>query len=184
LTLTFKENVREVKKANYEYTKFIQRFNYELGYKKGYLKYVVVIQFQERGAVHYHMAFFNLPYVKDLKNKLLKIWGKGFTNFRKIKNVRNVGRYMTRYMTKDINDNRLYGQKCYFGSNGLKKPLATNNQNLIESLFLLNLLPEYLKKIESNFPSDFCESVNYREFDLTERQGLLKTILALFAMVE
>jgi hypothetical protein len=184
LTLTFKDNVKDIKTANREYSKFIQRLNYEMGCKKSYLKYVVVIEFQKRGAVHYHMVFFNLPFTENLKEKFLDIWGKGFTKYQKIKNVRNVGRYMTKYMTKDINDKRLYGQKCYFGSNNLKKPISTNNQDLVESLFLLNLLPEYLKTFEKDFESEFCESINYREYDLTKRQQLKETILALFAMVK
>lgn len=184
LTLTFKDNVRDIKLANREYSKFIQRFNYEMGYKKSYLKYSVAIQFQDRGAVHYHMVFFNLPYVKDLKNKLLKIWGKGFTNFRKIKNVRNVGNYMTKYMAKDVNDKRLYGQKCYFGSRGLKKPFVSNDKKLIDFIYALGFLPDSGKVFDKTFKSDFCETINSREYDLTKEQEKRKAILALFAMVK
>jgi len=184
VTLTFKDNLTDIQEANYEYKKFIQRINFALGYKANRLKYVVVIQFQKRGAVHYHLVFFNLPYVKDLKNELLKIWKNGFTNFRKIRNVKNVGRYMTRYMAKDVNDKRLYGQKCFFGSNFLKQPIIKNNRDLIESVFILSLLPESLKVFEKDFESDYCGSINYREYDLTKRQKLRETILALFAMVK
>ena len=43
LTLTFRENVTDITYANMEYTKFVQRLNYELtGLKKAYIKYVYV----------------------------------------------------------------------------------------------------------------------------------------------
>ena len=57
LTLTFEENIIDIKRANYEFTKFIQRLNNHItGYKKSYLKYVNAIEFQKRGAVHYHQC--------------------------------------------------------------------------------------------------------------------------------
>jgi len=55
LTLTFRENVQNIKQANYEFNKFIKRLNYRLyGTKKVNLKYTTVIEFQKRGAIHYH----------------------------------------------------------------------------------------------------------------------------------
>lgn len=89
IILTFAENITNTETANYEFTKFIQRFNYEIIHKKSYLQYSVVIEFQKRGAIHYHVVFYNLPFVKDLKSKLLKLWGNGFTKqFFLIKLVR------------------------------------------------------------------------------------------------
>ncbi len=176
ITLTFAENITEVEKANYEFTKFIQRFNYEIIHKKSYLKYTVVIEFQERGAVHYHVVFYNLPFIKNLKNKLLKIWGCGFTNYRKIKNVKDVGNYMSKYMTKHINDARLYGKKCYFPSRGLKKPIVKNDQNAVD--FVLNFLPESAIVYDKTFPHKQCDSIHFTRYDLTNEQELIKSLLA------
>ena len=50
LTLTFKENIQDIKQANYEFKKFIQRLNYYcFGVKKNNLKYTCVVEFQKRG---------------------------------------------------------------------------------------------------------------------------------------
>ena len=83
LTLTFKENITDLKEANYEFTKFIRRLNYETNaiegrdLKKSNLKYLSVFELQKRGAIHYHMIFFNLPYMEDVYRKMYKIWGQG-----------------------------------------------------------------------------------------------------------
>lgn len=176
LTLTFAENVTDTKIANYEFTKFIQRFNYEIIHKKSYLQYSVVIEFQKRGAVHYHLVFYNLPFIKDLKNKLIKIWGNGFTNYRKIKNIKNVGSYMCKYMTKELDGTKLYGQKCYFSSRGLHKPVTKNNPGVGE--YILAFLPSSTMVYEKIFDSKYCKSVHYRQYDLTNEQELKKTLLA------
>ena len=49
LTLTFKENIQDIKQANYEFKKFIKRLNYKVyGTKKAILKYTTVIEFQKK----------------------------------------------------------------------------------------------------------------------------------------
>lgn len=69
--MTSEENITDIKIANVEFKKFIQR----LKWSREDFKYLAVIQFQERGAIHYHMLA-NLDYIP--KAKLNKIWGKGF----------------------------------------------------------------------------------------------------------
>ena len=59
-TLTFENNETDIQKCDKEFKKFIQRLKYT--YKLKDFKYLAVIEFQERGAVHYHIIC-NLPYV-------------------------------------------------------------------------------------------------------------------------
>ena len=62
ITLTFADNIQDLFIANAEFTLFIKRLNYYVfKQKKSILKYLVVPEFQKRGAVHYHIIFFNLP---------------------------------------------------------------------------------------------------------------------------
>lgn len=85
ITLTFAKNERDIKYTNYQYKKFIQRLNYSiLNQKKNYFKYAVVIEFQKRGAIHYHALFFNLPYIEN--KGLQKLWSNGFVKINKIDN--------------------------------------------------------------------------------------------------
>lgn len=100
LNLTFAENITDIKRANYDFTKFKQRLDYEItGKKKSYLKYAGVIEFQKRGAVHYHILIFNMPFMENIYDKIEDIWGKGFIIIRAINNIQNIASYVCKYMT-------------------------------------------------------------------------------------
>ncbi|WP_052585065.1 rolling circle replication-associated protein [Anoxybacillus thermarum] len=161
-TLTFKENVQDIKMANYEFKKFRQRLEYHLELK---LKYVAVIEFQKRGAIHYHMVTFNMPYVPHAD--LERIWGHGFVKVNAIDEVDNVGAYVTKYMTKDNDDERLKGEKCYFSSRGLIKPA----EEIIKKEDL-NALREALspnKVYENTFDSEHLGLINYQQYNLKRK---------------
>lgn len=117
LTLTFARNVQDIDEGNKAFKNFRRRLEYEIN---GKLKYVCVVEFQERGAVHYHLVVFNLPYIPA--ERLARIWRHGYIKINVIKDVDNVGAYMAKYMGKDVTDERLIGEKCYFSSRGLHKP--------------------------------------------------------------
>lgn len=154
LTLTFRENIKDIKRANSIFKNYIKRLNYFIqtkyfkDVKYDGLKYVSVIEFQDknnRGAVHYHILLFNMPYISH--SKLMELWKYGgvyiegfIRNNKKInfayskkdkcfkstgQVIKNVGAYITKtmnYMIKNLSDERLRGQKCYLLSKGLLKP--------------------------------------------------------------
>jgi len=108
-------------RANNEFKKFIQR----LKYNYGDFRYLVVVEFQKRGAIHYHMLS-DFGYIEQYD--LEKIWGNGFVwindllKVNKGKPVDNVGAYIVKYMNKNIIDKRLMGKKAYFTSRNLIRP--------------------------------------------------------------
>ena len=139
LTLTFADNVTDWEWANKEFKKFVMRLNYWCyGSKVSDLRYISVPELQERGAIHYHILFFNLPYID--KSVVQELWGLGSTRIeqeRKFQDMEgdNLGRYITKYMTKQFyskdkegNDNFYYskdlweGKKIFFASRNLIKP--------------------------------------------------------------
>lgn len=135
-TLTFGENITDLQSANRQFRNFIQRLNYNIyGEKKAVLKYLVVPEFQERGAVHYHAVFFNLPYLENIYDQVLDIWGNGFTFVETIKDLHHLTAYVTKYITKNNKDERLSAEKSYFCSKGLYKPLVIRRPALIDSIF-------------------------------------------------
>ena len=161
VTLTFGEDVRDIKKANYEFKKFKQRLETKIDKK---LQYVCVIEFMQNGRVHYHCVMFNLPYIK---NKVLAdIWGNGHVKINKIDNVDNVGAYVCKYMTKDGDDERLHGQKMYFSSRGLKKPLEIKKEEEVDNLAVA--LPPSALTFEKVFQSEY-NSVHYRQYNINRR---------------
>lgn len=165
VTLTFKDNVTDLDTANYEFKKFIQRLNYEIyGKKCSYLKYTVVPEFQQRGAVHYHVIFYNLPYTKS--NIIENVWGNGFIKINKIDDVDNVGAYICKYLTKDNGDDRLRGRKCYFNSRGLKKPIE-RYFDFDDLEGIKKSLPGQAMTYKSEFESEYVGKIIYEQYNLS-----------------
>lgn len=156
LTLTFKDNITDLDFANNEFKKFIKRLNYHFDIK---VKYSCVIEFQKRGAIHYHCILYNLNGKVDLK-KLNDIWGHGFIKLNKIKGVDNVGAYICKYMTK-TDDKRLEGRKMYFNSRNLNKPTEIKDPEIVNALVgsLQNQSPKY----ENSFSNEY-NSINYKQY--------------------
>lgn len=162
ITLTFKENITDLQLANYEFKKFVQRWQYKLGYK---LQYSVVVEFQKRGAVHYHSIFYNIPHKVNL-NDLRAVWGLGSVNVKRINHVDNVGAYMVKYMSKNSDDERLKGQKMYFNSRGLKKPEIIMDCDLVNSVLmsLQDQSPKYSTSYDIFYNDAVQNSVIYKQY--------------------
>ena len=161
VTLTFGEDVRDIRKANYEFKKFKQRLETKIDKK---LQYVCVIEFMQNGRVHYHCVMFNLPYIK---NKVLAdIWGNGYVKINKIDSVDNVGAYVCKYMTKDGDDERLHGQKMYFSSRGLKKPLEIKKEEEVDNLAVA--LPPSALTYETTFENEH-NTIVYKQYNMKRR---------------
>lgn len=75
--------------------KFIQRLKYKFGKD---IKYLAVIEFQQRGAVHYHVLS-DIPYIKQ--DELQDLWGQGFVFINAISHVDNI-----RSLYRKIHDKR------------------------------------------------------------------------------
>jgi len=118
-----KSEHNDIKEANKFFKLFNLRFKHYLN-KNGFAKakYISIVEFQKRGAVHYHVIYFNLPYIQNIKPILSKLWGHGFIQFKKVKFIRNMSSYLTKYLQKGLMDKRLRGKKAYSCSKGLIKP--------------------------------------------------------------
>lgn len=158
ITLTFKDNVTDLKEANNEFVKFRKRLSRWLGIP---LQYIAVLQFQYRGAVHYHLLM-NCPYIDNAV--LARLWRHGFVRINRIDNVDNIGAYITRYMTKDTLDERLAGVKCYFTSHNLKKPEETTDEETISAV--LETLDVKRVACSCSFDSDYYGEIRYTQFVL------------------
>lgn len=159
ITLTFKDNITDVKWANKEFKKYMQRMRYRYGKD---FKYANVIQFQKRGAVHYHMMS-DLPYIphEDLEN----IWGHGFVGINKIDHVDNVGAYMIGYMAEDMTDTRLMGQKSYMTSRNLERPreyVGDEAEMIIKALELEDKKTVY----NSSYTTEHLGLALYKQYNL------------------
>ena len=166
-TLTFKDNVTDLKYANKQFRCFIKRLNrYLAKIGKSSVEYVAVVEFQKRGAIHYHLLC-NLPFISA--KTLQEIWGNGFIRINKIDDVDNVGAYVTKYMTKDNEDERLVGNRSYFTSQGLNKPIEivnTDIENIIQSALLLGDLTTKKEPYNTTFENEYLGTIEYNQIVL------------------
>lgn len=152
ITYTFAECVTSLQQANRDYGKFTKRLNYQVyGYKCSELKYLVVPEFQKRGAVHYHSVYFNLPYVEKIYDFIGSVWGLGFSNVQAVDNIEHLTNYVSKYFSKQSSDHRFYGEKKYFTSRGLHKPREYRTPAVIETLLSSCEEPTYSKEFKSDY---------------------------------
>lgn len=169
-TLTFKENITDHEQANAMFRSFIKRLNYALFKKHSGLKYVCVVERQERGALHYHIVMFNMPFMPV--DELADIWGHGFVRINAIDEVDNLGSYVVKYMEKTMHDMqsaktaKVKDKKLYFASRGLYKPIEISDgteqgrQDLKDMAAELKGHEVYRKKYENEHYETF-EVIQY-----------------------
>lgn len=163
VTLTFAEHITELAAANNKFKKFILRLNYKMFNSKcSNIQYSVVPEFTKKGRVHYHVIFYNLPYVKA--DKLSDIWGNGFIKINKIDNCDNVGAYVSKYMTKD--NIEIQGKKSYFNSRGLFQPTEITEKEMVESL--RNSLPLESVTYTATFENDYLGNITYCQYNFNK----------------
>lgn len=173
LTLTFKDNISDLTIANYEFEKFIKRVNYNVfKSKKANLKYTAVIEYQERGAIHYHIIIYNMPYVHW--DKLLDLWDRDYKGgiwINKIESIDNVGAYVSEYLGDsekgqghDVKDDRLEGRKSYFSSRGLFKPIEITDKKIVEQVS--TALPSHTLKYSAEFSNEYLGDISYKQYNL------------------
>lgn len=175
LTLTFAENVTDLDQAHTEFDKFNKRMRR----KYGDYKYAAVVEFQKRGAVHYH-TISNLPYIP--KDELARIWRQGFVRINDIAHVDNVGAYLSKYMTKENADIRLRGRKSYFASKGLDRPLILKGEqaDIVMDMYQLETKKEVYA---SCYESEHHGLITYKQYNLKRLSQASKTSLELSPMV-
>jgi hypothetical protein len=156
-TLTFRENIQDTKKANAIFRNFIRRVSYHFGI---HVKYIVVLEFQKRGAIHYHGIFFNVPEMTKKDLQALWLSDSPQVDIEYPKGIRSVGAYIAKYIGKDLNDVRLFDTKAYLTSRNLKRPVITTDDDTIDFI-LQNATMEEIAKVV-NLRS---EILKYRKYE-------------------
>lgn len=182
ITLTFDTNkntdinINDISDANKKFNiwkTYIKRL-------KNDFKYISVPEFQKRGAVHYHLLT-NLDYntspllLQEIKTwnkksrsyktgKPIKGWKYGYSMAIPLEGINIVG-YMSKYMTKDI-DNRLFGYRKYSCSYNLKKPseVYIDFDNPKDVLYYLKSLNDMIVCYENKYYDKFGNEVIYIEY--------------------
>lgn len=157
ITLSFKNNETNISKAKKKLERWVEKMR-EL-YPD--FIYAYVIEFQERGAVHFHLICrlddgnvvskkrfkeFRATWERqggiNIKGLAMKYIPKkiqeevnkeleSLPDHKKMQNVWSVGRYLTSYLEKDAASVRLFGSKLYGNSQGLKEEIKLTDSKKI-----------------------------------------------------
>lgn len=171
LTLTYKENIQDRDYSNSEFKKFVQRI------KRQYpdFEYIAVIEYQERGAIHYHMICNHLKLewkndkeLKKLENAFSeRYWNSnGWVDIQRLYNVDNVGAYLIKYLAKDRQKGYEFSKRNYLCSRGLKKPVIHS-----DPIAVMNSVSDWIPSYTSSYDSVYNGKVIYREYNL-KRSGV------------
>lgn len=159
LTLTFGDcdfDINDPRVCNPKFSKFMGKLR---SLYPGF-KYLGVLEFQKRGAVHYHVLN-DLPFID--KDELADLWGYGFIDIRRPDYV--AGIYLYKYLAKDLHDEKLKNVRVYFQSKNLKKPVSKKGIPAFDVI-------QKVKDFEIHFTNEYVNKYNggtvkYLQFKVT-----------------
>lgn len=102
ITLTYEKDETDAKRSKQHLRAFIKRL--VRAYPKAKMGFVWRMEFQERGAIHFHICAFGLPFVP--KENIQRIWGevsnqeRPFTRIEMIYSTKKVMNYVSKYVAK------------------------------------------------------------------------------------
>lgn len=128
VTLTYRDNMTNVKQLYKDMDKFIKKLKYHYGQ----LKYIYTVEPQGRGAWHSHLVVEFLEYKEifiDNDKEMYKLWGNGFTKTQRPKGIKSIGAYLSSYLTDIIGSDgkKKKGQRLYLYPAGLNIYRASRN---------------------------------------------------------
>jgi len=135
-SLTYAENFTNLRLARKDFNSFARGLKDEFGDN---LRYLVVAEFQERGAVHFHALVWGIPTEVVARERLTRLvaglWGKGFADLKVTRSPQGIAIYLSKYLTKTFLDPRLHGMKAYVASRNIIKPVVDKNAMLLPYLY-------------------------------------------------
>ena len=194
VTLTFAKNLTDLTEANKAFNIYITRVRKYCMDQGRQFYYLAIPEFQNRGAVHYHMLCSEkvdtelIPNRKPIstysKNKKkyititnydLMYWKHGFslaidlTNDDVFDDQFNVAIYMCGYLFKDM-DGKLFNRTKILKSNNLDKPdyIYFDDENAYESMMdVINTRPYNINYFECKFEDYNLQFMNeYKSYSL------------------
>ena len=113
---------------------FLKRFIRRLYQSQGRgFRYVAVLEFQKRGAIHFHVLIWGLPdyVIKEEKfvRNLQRFWQRGFVDCRSGYGNFTIANYLSKYLSKTMSDKRLCGRRAYCSSCNILRPVLVTSMS-------------------------------------------------------
>ena len=170
VTLTYEENFTDISASK----KHLHNFVRQVTRIKPDFRYLCIIEFQKRGAIHYHLLT-NLspqdnniivPQKSNKKYYDVKQWKKGFSGYEDVSgDIKKIVGYISKYMSKECDD-RLFGVRRYSYSKNLDRPVTsyidTSDSKQLE--YLQRLLKDKTTIYENTYRDKYDDEVFFKEF--------------------
>lgn len=140
---------------------YLQKFLRKLRRKYPNLKYVVVPEFQKRGAVHYHILC-NLPLIRQ--KEMENLWPYGFSKVLEIIGTTHLSFYLTKYLGKKFKDKRKQGHRLFYSSRGLKRPVVLYGHIVDDIDKDLKMNHSDAVQYKNNWKGKHCGNVSYTQY--------------------
>jgi hypothetical protein len=152
ITLTYADNFQDITESNKNFKAYIRRMRRTFCSD---FQYIAVLEFQKRGAIHYHLFSPNFPRLsrEDIQRHTTEIWGHGRAEIKEVSQHHDyLGLYLGKYTSKDTYDERLDGQKAFFTSREIVRPQVIKNPKDIHKLLdNLDLKPVIVEEYTNKF---------------------------------
>lgn len=152
ITLTYKDNFQDLKKSKEHLKKFFKKLSKD--YKD--LKYVYVLEYQERGAIHYHILTnidigiktvksneYKTAAQRELENYFrINYWSsRGWVDIRALdtEGINVISKYVSSYLVEGLFMLDLKGNRAYGYSKNLNKPIVSSIESKLSIEELIDL---------------------------------------------
>jgi len=154
ITYTFRDEVTDLREARIWWEMYVRKLRAQWGS----VRYLGVAEIQKKRyektgkrVWHFHVLFFNLPFVYGAKDLHAKLWDRGFVKIITIDHVKNVGLYVSKYLRKDLQERELVGEKSFFTSRNLLKPKRYRRWRSIKEVLRSK---SFVVQLKSSYQSD------------------------------
>lgn len=169
MTLTFADNISNVKYCQYKFMAFISNIKKLYGIS---LSYLAVKEYQKRGAIHFHLIVFNythnfLNWIFEKEKIIQPHWKHGFAHIKMIDNFDDLSKitnYMGKYMSKQKMES---GKKLYFTSRDIKT--QKDDYVLTDEAY-----SELMKTQEHNILTYNVSGIQYTKIIFDKKEAVIK----------
>lgn len=139
-------------------------------------RYISAVEFQQRGAPHFHCLFWGLP-EKEIENeiktdsrrpttrRIQNLWSYGTADCRRTDNSPKLAGYLAKYMYKSLLDSRLLGKKAYATSRNIMRPMSFSNSTAFDYADMIWGVDK-LVAYEKEFDTMFLGRCHYKSYNL------------------
>jgi len=139
VSLTYREDTISIELSRKDLNAFAKRVCNFFGRS---VRYIAVTEFQKRGAIHYHVMFFNLPRVDH--SYIQAEWGYHVW-IENVYRTKGLYSYLVKYITKSFQDHRFKGKKRYLQTL-IHQPFIVRNReeaHVLAQPLLMSSVPIY-----------------------------------------